>query len=200
MRRESRWATPSIHNMAKQLESRGWNQDRVFYTVLTNCNQRNRPNTFSCSSSLSCWRKLARNSANPVPAGYWSEECWPRRRCLNRLRTRTGCCKVSLVKWGIKTGDTTCDWRTAEETMEHTLECPDLPPICSIADLMTYNPVDVICLKRWMEKLWQHEWWWWVWKQHDFLWLKHNYIMIGCDSIIIRAWKQYDLSAIIVLL
>ena len=98
---------------------------------------------------------LCPNPSFSLAAGC--HETWPRWRCLDRLRAQEGCCKVSLFPWGTKTGDTTCDCGTAQETMDNALQYPDLPQICSIADLMAYNPVAVNCVDKWTGKLWQHD-------------------------------------------
>ena len=53
-------------------------------------------------------------------SGTWTE--W---RCLNRLRTKMGCCNHNLRKWKYTDEDnTTCDCKEADQTMEHLLECP----------------------------------------------------------------------------
>ena len=80
-------------------------------------------------------------------------ETWPRWRCLNRLKAQGECCKASLIRWGIKTDDSTCDCVTVQKMMDHALQCPDLPQIRSIADLMACIPVAVSCIDRWTGKL-----------------------------------------------
>ena len=71
-----------------------------------------------------------------------------RRKVASRLRTRTGRSKDALVRWGYKTGPTTCECGEADHTMEHCLVCPLLPNPCSPKDLAVFNKNAKDCVKN----------------------------------------------------
>ena len=68
---------------------------------------------------------------------------------LNRLRTRTGRCKVLMQKWGFnEDGLTACECGD-EETMKHLLVCPILPRPCTHEDLEEFKPWSRSCAQHW---------------------------------------------------
>ena len=77
---------------------------------------------------LTLWKE---RSPNPPAMGLQPSEqlppgadsTWPEWRCLNRLRSGVGRCKVALQKWGYlpEGQNTTCECGTVPQTMEHLL-------------------------------------------------------------------------------
>ena len=60
-------------------------------------------------------------------------------------------CKHNLRKWKYTDKDnTTCDYKEADQTMEHLLECPLLRQTCSLDDLMVYNDVAKESVRQWI--------------------------------------------------
>ena len=85
--------------------------------------------------------------AEDLPSG--SEAPWIQWKTLNRLRTRTGWSKAALVRWGYKTGPTTCECGESGHTIEHCLVCPQLPNPCSSQDIAEFNKNAKKCVKKW---------------------------------------------------
>ena len=81
-----------------------------------------------------------------LPPGYKEE--WPFWSCLNRLRSETGRCKVSMNKWGFEDGPTACECGE-EQTMSHLLVCPLLPEQCNQQDLGALNDQARRCVEYW---------------------------------------------------
>ena len=76
-----------------------------------------------------------------LPPGV--DSSWEECKCLNRLRTGTGRCKISLKKWGfLKNGDATCECGTEPQFMEHLLRCPLLEHDCKAEALQ--NSMNVL--------------------------------------------------------
>ena len=127
-------------------------------------------------------RKSFLNAVNPsataedIRSAYWSERLsnlpsrttmslcakeelppgadsrWAEWKCLNRLRTGTGRCKVSLKNWGfIYKDDVTCECGTAPQSMEHLLRCPLLEHECKAKDLAEYNECARNCVQLWLK-------------------------------------------------
>ena len=53
-----------------------------------------------------------------LPYSLAQEAPWAQMKTLNRLRARTGQSKDALVRWGYKTGSTTCQCGEVDHTME----------------------------------------------------------------------------------
>ena len=81
-----------------------------------------------------------------------ADSSWSEWRCLNRLRSGVGRCKVSLEKWGYTDAEnTTCQCGFKLQTMEHLLRCPLLEKECSRQDLFQYNDSAKVCVQHWLK-------------------------------------------------
>ena len=106
---------------------------------------------------IQLWMEKLENDPPPTDMGIpptenlppGQEASWAQWKTLNRLRTRTGSSKDALVRWGYKTGPTTCECGQADHTMEHCLVCPLLPNPCSPKDLAVFNKNAKDCVKNW---------------------------------------------------
>ena len=90
------------------------------------------------------------NPREELPAGA---ECkWTEWKCLNRLRTGIGRCKVLLHKWGYlqDNQDLNCDCGSEPQTMEHLLQCPLLEQACTAEDLAAYNDTAHKCVQHYL--------------------------------------------------
>ena len=74
---------------------------------------------------------------------------WKNWRCLNRLRTGTGRCGVSMQFWGYTNDPPICDCGHPQQTMKHLLECPSLESRCTAQDLAEFNKRARACVMRW---------------------------------------------------
>ena len=74
---------------------------------------------------------------------------WQNWRCLNRLRTGTGLCKVSMQRWGYTQDPPICDCGHPQQTMQHLLDCPTLESKCSTQDLAEFNSRASACAMHW---------------------------------------------------
>ena len=91
-------------------------------------------------------------SANEeLPPG--ADSSWTEWKCLNRLRTGTGRCKVNLKKWGYRMNeDVTCECGSEPQTMDHLLRCPLLEQECrATADLAVFNDRAKNCVQLWLK-------------------------------------------------
>ena len=85
-----------------------------------------------------------------LPPG--ADSSWAEWKCLNRLRTGTGRCKVSLKKWGfLNNDDAMCECGTEPQSMEHLLRCPLLEHDCKAEDLAEYNKCARNCVQLWLK-------------------------------------------------
>ena len=108
-------------------------------------------------TKIQLWMEKLENDPPPTGMGIppsehlppGQEASWAQWKTLNRLRTRTGRSKDALVRWGYKTGPTTCECGQADHTMEHCLVCPLLPNPCSPKDLAVFNKNAKDCVKKW---------------------------------------------------
>ena len=82
-----------------------------------------------------------------LPPG--ANEAWMHWRCLNRLRTGVGRCKVSLHKWGYINEPTTCDCGLEPQTMQHLLQCSLLEETVSVNDLAQNSQRARKCVQQW---------------------------------------------------
>ena len=93
---------------------------------------------------------MAMCASEDLPSGAASS--WTEWKCLNRLRSTTGRCKVTLQKWNyLNSGDTTCICGTEPQTMEHLLRCPNLEQECKAEDLAEYNDIAKSCVQLWVK-------------------------------------------------
>ena len=91
-------------------------------------------------------------AAEELPQG--TDAPWKHWRCLNRLRTGTGRCRVSMKQcWGYSTASVACDCGHPRQTMQHLLECPSLDAKCTSQDLADYNDKARACVMRWAPKV-----------------------------------------------
>ena len=73
-------------------------------------------------------------------------------KCLNRLRSGKGRCKVTLQEWGyLKDADVTCVCRSEPQTMDHLLKCPLLNQECTAEDLAEFNDAAQDCVQLWLK-------------------------------------------------
>ena len=94
-----------------------------------------------------CMSMGAREELPPGADSSWTE--W---KCLNRLRSGTGRCKVTLKKWGyLRSDDVTCECGSEPQTMEHLLMCPLLEQECHAEDLAEFNDCAKDCVKLWLK-------------------------------------------------
>ena len=105
-----------------------------------------------------------------LPPG--ADSSWAEWKCLNRLRTGTGRCKVSLKKCGfLNNDDATCECGTEPQSrehlsrcplfmehllrcplfMEHLSRCPLLEHDCKAEDLAEYNECARNCVQLWLK-------------------------------------------------
>ena len=85
-----------------------------------------------------------------LPPG--ADSSWSEWRCLNRLRSGVGRCKVTLKKWGYSVdADTTCQCGSEPRTMEHLLKCPLLDKECTPKDLADYTDCAKDCARHWLK-------------------------------------------------
>lgn len=90
------------------------------------------------------------NAKEELPPG--ADSSWAEWKCLNRLRSGTGRCKVTLKKWGyLNTEDVTCVCGTEPQTMEHLLRCPLLEQECDAEDLAEFNDSAKDCVQLWLK-------------------------------------------------
>ena len=90
---------------------------------------------------------LAREELPPGNESSWAE--W---KCLNRLRSGKGRCKVTLQEWEyLKNGDVTCVCRSEPQTMDHLLKCPLLSQRCTAEDLAVFNDLAQDCVQLWLK-------------------------------------------------
>ena len=50
----------------------------------------------------------------------------------------------------IEDGDTICEYKEADQTMDHLLECPLLQQTCSLNDLIVYKDTAKDSVKQWI--------------------------------------------------
>ena len=82
-----------------------------------------------------------------LPSG--ADLSWPEWKCLNRLRSGTGRCRVTLKKWGyLNSDDITCVCGSEPQTMKHLLRCPLLEQACDELDLAESNDTAKDCVQH----------------------------------------------------
>jgi hypothetical protein len=109
---------------------------------------------------LNLWKERSPNlpamglqPSEQLPPG--ADSTWPEWRCLNRLRSGVGRCKVALQKWGYlpEGQDTVCECGTAPQTMEHLLACPQMGQHCTHEDLAEFNDSARHCVNYWLGRI-----------------------------------------------
>ena len=80
-----------------------------------------------------------------------SDSSWAEWRCLNRLRSGVGRCKVSMKEWGYTASDTTCQCGTEQQDMTHLIRCPLLERQCTMPDLAEFNDSVKACVSHWLK-------------------------------------------------
>ena len=79
-----------------------------------------------------------------------ADSSWAEWKCLNRLRSNTGRCKVTLKKWGYPdTEDVTCECEP--QNMKRLLRCPLLEHECDAKDLAEFNDSTKDSVQLWLK-------------------------------------------------
>ena len=104
-----------------------------------------RLDNFPSRSSMSI---CAKEKLPPGADSRWAE--W---KCLNRLRTGTGGCKVSLKKRGfLNNDDVMWECGTEPQSMEHLMRYCLLEHECKAEDLAEYNECARNCVQLWLKR------------------------------------------------
>ena len=101
-------------------------------------------------SDLSPVSPMSLNPCEELPPG--AERTWTEWKCLNRLRTGKGRCKVLIHKWGYlkDNQDLNCNCGSELHTMQHLLQCPLLEQVCTAE---AYNDTVQKCVQHWLNSI-----------------------------------------------
>ena len=88
------------------------------------------------------------NHCGEFPAG--AGRMWTEWKCLNRLRTGIGRCKVLLHKWGYlkDSQDLNCECGSKLHTMHHLIQCPLLEQVSTTEDCTVQK-----CVQHWLNSI-----------------------------------------------